>query len=129
MNIDGRVGQAHHASGGHRDHVSLLDITPFQPLQSLPVTTHSPNSPSWPTMIPSWSAPIPLAPLAEQQQLAALLASAWSTANHALDAACALAGRRTLRDQRQGHGFTMQAAATRLGVTVTRLHKRVAAPL
>ena len=38
-----------------------------------------------------------------------------------------------LRDQRQAHGLTLQAAAARLGVTVTRLHKletggRVRAP-
>ena len=38
-----------------------------------------------------------------------------------------------LRDQRQAHGLTLQAAATHLGVTVTRLHKletggRVRAP-
>ena len=38
-----------------------------------------------------------------------------------------------LRDQRQAHGLTLQTAATRLGVTVTRLHKletggRVRAP-
>jgi type I restriction enzyme S subunit len=36
------------------------------------------------------SVPIPLAPLAKQQQLAAILSSAWSTANQTLDAARAL---------------------------------------